>query len=497
MSNSEVTDDRAVSTSVSNPGAGVILKWPGGRIVVIRHGAVHILTDRATFDQLPRGFWLSNLPWHSARSLCDKDGFRHVHEDGWIGITTADMLEEWGCQIRQDQKVAQELGRCQSRVVRLADSIAAQVGDWQAAKNSPASETVSLLSGTSLTSGLGREIYRQMKTPRTDRVKMLDMQNELKSVGVIGLRSTTYLPGSRGHAAMAYPAVAYLERLASQPVPRSGLWRRQASEDVGKEINDKILDRMASTGHPIVLRGKFESNDLMLQPWLNSWLSGQCRLFGRRSFIVDEIRILKQFGRFRLDEVVQGPGWTSPGGHAVLADCSELLASFCGGRLLALNSWSAGVVASAIVRAALCFPLKPRRQIMQTAWLAAYDRIAMLPALQVLDKLDITLVSAVGGRIEYVAPDCASTRARLASRMWSLGIVTTSDVASERWGQMNGEHRRFRDYGGPADAAPKVVAARCGRPELLWSLDRLLDSGRDRREDNPRNVLARLVSEHA
>ena len=162
---------------------------------------------------------------------------------------------------------------------------------------------------------------------------------------------------------------------------------------------------------------------------------------------------------------------------------------------MALNAWSAGAVASALTRAALCFPLRPRRQVMEVAWLAAYDRIAMLPALQELDNLNITLISAVAGRIEYVVPECVSTRARLASRMWKLGIVTTADVASERWGQKNGEDRKLSDYGGPADAAPMIVATRSGRPELLWNLDCILDSGRDQREVKLRDFIARLIKE--
>ena len=455
---------------------GFIHASPRTGIIAIRGDQVHTVADADLLQQLPNGYWLSNLAWQQAESLSGRADLRCVHQDGWVGMTTAEIMNEWSRSQGAAQGEALELSRCLKRVVELADSLALRLrhgADWS---DCWMDHLTSVLSGNNLADGFELAALEDSGCGKWFQPKVGSCGGDLQSVGLFGTRTSSFGKGKRGTTVVSLPALSYLRQLAGQSVPQAGPWKAQSPEGVDEEMRSGHVDRLEAMGLPVIVIGKFVAREPLPPSWLNSWLSGGCKLFGRRCFTLEEIRVLIEHGRFQLEAAMVGSGWIEPVEESLLGKCISHLLDSCGGKLVAENSWSANLAALMLVKAVLDGnQTSSGRLSMEVAWLAARDRIAMLPALRLLESMGVELVSAVAGRIRYVVPNDLPTRARLETGLWKIGIAVPADFVAGNWSRQQGQVCSLADFGGDDECMPLAVAVRLGLTEALWQFDALLD----------------------
>ena len=249
------------------------------------------------------------------------------------------------------------------------------------------------------------------------------------------------------------------------------MWKRVKIPHPPVLLRDQLFCELEAFGLPIIVEAGFRPFKLILPSWVQSWLRGNSGPGGRRLFLLDEIRLLRPLGDFFIRDALAGPGWIPPGKSLLHLFLRELFRG-CGGKRYAALSWSAGLAAENFLRAIFGSSAAGQKSAaFEASWLAAHDRICMLPAIEAAMACSARLEEAACGLLRFRTEDSPEAIMELVGSMWRLG-----------WRPAGGTGNRPAkltcnpaEFGGTTHEKAIALAMHQGPEGLLGKLDRLPD----------------------
>ena len=450
-----------------------------------------------------------------------------LHASDWFGPWFTEILSDWGLRRCGLIDKAMALSAIADRVVGLAERAAAR---FASASGLPASAP--LLEAPSLAEGLravigeaapqplcGRDAFTVADTfqrgggwaRRPNRLRLeTRMQGPqpdpvLADIARRGGAEATMLAALQSGCApqrrespfesdllLRVPRLEHAYDVFSHQVPADGSWRR---ERIGKELLEKAQFRaLVATGLPVLVCARaVPKPGVPHDACIASWGASPRASRPREDYTLDEIAAMLETHEFRMPDVMIGPGW----GRPPEADLLDALVESIGSRRLAHASWSAGLVAAAILDAAMGpaqrYGWASYEEVAEEAeqaeaeeekvpepispasvWLAVRERIRARDRLHAMGSAGaVTYSGERGGRMHLHAWEDSVSRAELASMGWEAGLH-----------MQTGPARRLHDKGHPPASGPAswgggrasvllAALSQRGDTERLWEIDQI------------------------
>ena len=438
-----------------------------------------------------------------------------MHASDWFGPWFGEILDDWGlkCGSLIDQAMA--LSAIADRTVGLAERAAARFAD---ASGLPAAAP--LLEAPCLAEGLRRVVGDAAPQPLCgeDAAKFADAFQRggawakrpgrfrletrlqgpqpdpvLEDIVRRGGAEATMLAALQGgdapvrreiafesHLRLRVPRLEHAFDVFARLVPADGPWR---CESIGNEPLDKAQFRaLVATGLPVLIGARAAAKPgVPHDPCIASWGAAPGARRPRGHYTLDEVAEMLDTHEFKMSGAMIGPGWRRP----PEADLLDALVESIGSRRLAHASWSVGLVAAAILDAAMgparrfgwanpdnggdAEPITPA-----SVWLAVRERILARDRLRAMGPAgDATYSGERGGCMRlYIWEDSAS-RAALASVGWKAGLHLQTGPAQRLHAKGHPPASRLADWGGDQAAALLAALPHRGDTDRLWQIDQI------------------------
>ena len=413
------------------------------------------------------GIWLTNRDFVELSAIGMDHRGGHVKPDGWMGPQWDQILTEWGLRMPLQDQAAQALAEMAGRVVRLGISAASGMGSQSREQSCQAELGVGR--HPSFSSALRPMIQRRLDKTRPGQVALHEVSRDLHLFGTAV--APPPISGRRSAVTFIRSRYCWANMLAALKTPLPGLWQRIELPETPVTLCDRLLGELDDFERPVIVAGGFRPFTLVLPPWVRSWLAGYAGSYGRRSFILEEIRLLRTHGEFCVREAFAGPGWR-PAADALQRQFLQGLARVCGSAQVAMLSWSAGLAAENLLLAAATRPGEFRVSFpLESSWLAAHDRIAAVPAMEAVDSCGAVLISARAGTLCVGIRESREAVLKLVRALWELGWWPAGGLRGSL-AQIAGNPDQF---GGSAEERAIAVAMRDGPEGIAGQLDRLPD----------------------
>ena len=472
------------------PTVGMIVSAPDGNEFVIDEvlGARAFATEVS--PAVEGGVWMTNHPPSSARKIRALSPGAIVLPDGWAGVSWEALLEEWGFAKAASAESAGHLFRVFGRVVSTALQVAVGAQGQGIDDHDPA---LDLLSRSSLAAGLNQFMPESAGQSRALNATVAEMARDLHLCGIRNPRHSGHASETEMTLRTFRPRIAYVRNLSGRAVPEGTRWYRIDGERLHGPLSSKLVIELAKLNRPIVVKGVFQRSAMSAPSWLRHWFAGPQKIYGRTCLTLEEAEHVLPYGKFLVQEAYAGTGWRDPEVDHGLCNLLAGLFSVCGGVKVATMSWSSGVAAENFLRCQLHHPFgKDSPRLPENAWIAAHDRIAMIPAIEAIDAAGGRLVSAHAGSVEFRITKDREAISSLAVALWRQGFLFPMGQAHDL--------RNFgvtipldaRTFSGSWAENTLAVAIHGCRRGPLWHLDSSMDlplRKRSRRAD----VLAKAV----
>ena len=482
-----VKPGRGSSRALHVPEVGILLDAPDGRQVAATRS--RILKSEGHDHPIPprNGIWLTNRPFIELPADGHDQPLDHIKADGWIGPEWHQILMEWGLSMPLREGSAQVLAELAGRVVRIG--ILAASGMRSHSGSGPAGRAV--FRHPSFSSAIRSMIGRNLEETRSRQTALHEVSRDLHLFGTVG--SPTRDASRNLTLTFVRSRFGWICMLAGNCVPLPGLWRQVELSGPPQMLGERLLGELAALRRPVIVLADFRPFTLVLPAWARCWVAGHPGSCGRRSFVLEEVHLLRNHGEFLVREAFAGPGWR-PVADSLLRRLSVELAKVCGGRNIATLSWSAGLAAENLLLAAAAPPDGRRCACpLEAGWLAAQDRIAAVPAMQEANACGAALICARGGTLSVRIHESREAVLRLIRSLWRLGWWPAGGLR----GGLASIARDPGEFGGGGEERAIAVAMQHGPEGVAGRLDRLADlrsGNRGARARELRLELDRLVA---
>ena len=476
--------DRRATPARFLPEIGICLSGPEGRAVAATRSRV-IETDGQAWNSLPRnGIWLTDLSFGELTESWSGSLRGHARSDGWIGLEWRQILAEWGLRMPIERRQAPALAAMMSRVVALGISAVETLGCRRRTGVDSAELLVSRQQ--SLSSVLRVFIRGRLDSTRPVQLALHEASRDLHLFGTSGGSAR----GMDRRLAFTFvrARVAHVRMLAGSGTPAPGAWQRVELQDLPVMLSCELLGELEGLNRPVIVSGGFQPFTLLLPSWVRSWLAGYSGGFGRQSFILEEVRLLRSYGEFCIRDAFAGPGWRKP--------CASPLTGFvaglglaCGSARIARLSWSAGLAAENLFHALAGRPEELDRSFsFESSWVAAQDRIAAVPAIQAAEACGAALVRAQGSRLCLDVRDSREAILELIGSLWKLGWWPAGGLRGKLVELVAGQG----EFGGDSEDRSIAIVMRDGLDGIAGALDRLPGTPARFRKEQEKPLLGEL-----
>ena len=476
--------DRRAAPARFLPEIGICLTGPEGRAVVATRSRV-IETDGQVWNLLPRnGIWLTDLPFGELTESWSGSLRGHARSDGWIGLEWRQILAEWGLRMPVEGRQAQALAAMMNRVVALGVSAA----ETLVCRPRAGIDSTELLVSRqqSLSSVLRVFIRERLDSTRPAQLALHEASRDLHLFGTSG----TSARGLDRRLAITFvrSRFAHARMLAGSGTPSPGTWQRVELQDPPAVLSCDLLRELEGLNRPVIVSGGFQPFTLVLPSWVRSWLAGYAGGFGRQSFILEEVRLLRSHGEFCLRDAFAGPGWRKPS-ESLLTGFVAGLGSACGKARTARLSWSAGLAAENLFHALAGRPEEFDRSFsFESSWVAARDRISAVPAIEAAEACGAALIRAQGSQLSLDVRDSREAILELIRSLWKLGWWPAGGLRG-KLAELVGNPGEF---GGNSEDWSIAIVMRDGLDGIAGALDRLPDTPARLRREREKPLLGQL-----
>ncbi len=411
--------------------------------------------------------------WLSDRSILDLNAFgpthlrTHVRADGWIGPRWQQILAEWKLDREPEARHAKQLASMASRVISLGFLAAA--GLPSRAHTAMTFNGTGVLRRHSFSRGLRILVRDRLNASRPAEAALAHVSRDIHQYGMTGLHGR----GGCERRMMTFVRCrySYVSMLAGTATPAPGPWCQVKLPRQHVPLCSQLFDELEALDLPIIIIGAFQPFRLVPPSWVSSWLSGPARPYGRRCFLLEEARRLREHGEFRIRSAFAGSGWQDKE-KSLLRMLVHSHERPCGGKEIATLSWSAGLAAENILSAlAERPPAKAEVFPILSGWLAAHDRIAAIPAIEAVESCGAGLVSVRACTLKVSVRDTEESLQDITCRLWRLGWWPVSGG-----GPFEDDLAPGMDgFGGSGRDRDFALAMRGGADGIATELDRFAD----------------------
>ena len=471
----------------SNPGVSLALP-DGTRLSVVKSGKS--LTGSA--GNLPSGFWLTDLSYSEVRLLDGQKTNRIIHPDGWLGAPWRQIMQDCGLTDRSPHSQIRTLAELSERVINLSVRAVTRSDLWGGSNRQISDRRT--FGRPSLAFGLSEYFRLKLKCSRPRHSALSEPSRSLllygARVGNAKFREGRILTAAK-------PRFSHLRWLAEQPVPGSNQWCQIDSSNCVSPMTDSAEAGLRSLKRPVILSGAFQPFQLGGTAWCRGWLRGSDPTWGRRWFTLEEAICLRRAGNFFVDGAFAGPAQRRPADRTLLGMAARGLTSACGGERAARCSWSAGLAAENLIRAA-CGRFKSVNAPapMEAVWIAALDRISCLPGIEAAEDAGGAFLASAAGAVTFgVRGDAAA--ARVADALWKAGFHLSAGAARRLKSEGVNLLSDAAAFGGNEEDLFMAAASQLGLCGLVRRMDSIAGggkAGKKRRLNALESALARFPS---
>lgn len=449
------------------PEVGILLDVPDGRQVAATRSRI-LKPDGRDRPIPPRnGIWLTNRPFTELQTDWHEQPLDHLKADGWIGPKWHQILMEWGLSMPLREGSAQRLAELAGRVVRIGTRAASAMRSGSGSRPVPAGQAV--FRHASFPLAIRSVIARRLEATRPIQAALHEVSRDLHLFGTVG--SPTQGRGRNLTLTFVRSRFGWISMLAGNCVPSPGLWRQVELSEPPQMLGDRLFSELAALRRPVIVLAGFRPYTLVLPAWVRCWVAGHPGSCGRRSFVLEEVNLLRRHGEFFVREAFAGPGW-QPVAGSLLRRLLVELAKVCGGKNIAALSWSAGLAAENLLLAAAAPPAGDHcSSPLEAVWLAAQDRIASVPAIQAVDACGAALIGTRGGTLHVRVHESRDAVLELIQSLWRLGWWPAGGMR----GGLASIARGPAEFSGGGEERAIAVAMQYGPEGLAGRLDRLTD----------------------
>ena len=403
------------------PNLGMIVSAPDGRITIVDEILGVSTSSSEKPPDVPGGVWMTNLSPSSASTIGKSSPNAIVLADGWAGVSWDMLLEEWGFATGASAAAVGHLFRVFERVVSLSLQAAMRTVQQPSVGGDLAFD---LLSRSSLAAGLNDIVHDCPRRQSKLSLTMAAVTRELHLCGIWNTRTSGHSSDADMTMRAFCPRVGYARTIARKALPGGARWYGVAGERLVGPLTVELVSELGRLNRPIIVKGVFQRHERPVPSWLRLWFAGSPGIYGRTCLTLEEAELVLPYGSFLVQEAIAGLRWQDPDGDCGLSRNLKDLFSVCGGAGPAQLSWSSGVAAENFLRSRLHHPFGNEiSHLPENAWLAAHDRIAMIPAIEAIDVAGGRVVSAHAGSIIFRIDKDMEAISRLAASLWKQGFL--------------------------------------------------------------------------
>ncbi len=456
---------------ISTP--GIIFKSADERLWAQTDTLSYKLNSKTGLLNLPPGIWFLNVL--EAKTILYGDFDCHVLlAADWLGISIDEIAAEWGLNPAMGESQYRMMSWILNRILLLTCMLFKMQYGFRLTNKEWMEEFIpELTSSTSILQAINRQFfYRDHKQLRGYGLAPQVME-DLTLFGRFGTLTPKLENADLPVMTASFPRFYYLNKLARMHMPIEGKWRKINLDRSSVELTNARFRLLEKIKEPLILFGKFNLENNLILPWVNSWLSSPGKL-GRTAFTFKEVKILRQYGTFLVESIFVGPGWQklSPLGSNYLLSFDQL-GSICGGVKYAKASWTAAIIAQFLFQG-LAYNSLHRNKGNSYAWMAAEDRIQMLPIIDILHAKNYTVLSAAGGVIKFLGPKDIAGLNQLGNELATMGVALTytqRHKLKEKGLDLDDGLKQFK---GPRGSQKIQYLMHHGKGDWLWKYDSLI-----------------------
>lgn len=445
--------------------------------------------------QLPSGFWLTDLAMAEVEQIRDVRRINQIiHCDGWLGASWQEIRNDYGAGRQMNSSEVAELAKMSERIIRLSIQAITKTAYWR--------ESGQLISyrrsfgRPSLPFAMSDYLWHLLNLTRPRNSFLADNSEEILLFGALFHR-----PKRDQHRLVLkanQPKITYLRRLARQDYPSGKLWTEIKIPRCRLPMSAALMADLCNLQRPVILCGTFQPHKITGPTWVHSWCRGKDPMWGRAWFTLPEMARMREVGKFYLNHAFASGGFTRPVDKTVLGRVTEGLVAACQSEQSAHSSYSAGLAAENLIRAA-CINAKFRRPpaAMESAWIAAYDRIACLDGIQAAEAAGARFLSSHSGSITVSVENNREAIVPVVNALWKAGY----HLPVGRARQLRQHKLNFlacpSEFGGQQEDLTMAVASQFGLCEFVHRMDEIAGSGKARQGKKLKQfetVLARYLS---
>lgn len=430
------------------------------------------MAGRGALRDIPKGRWVTNLPFEETKALgAGLQGAFLIH-DGYFRTTIEEIERGFGIA---GQSLAKRALIVRSIVDRVMDlSIASLEPSVKALGKTTLRDVVGdLKRGSSLAAGLARVNAPAMRKSRTDEQVVLDQFKQVWHNFMLVRGRKAEAPEGMRLFRLEFPRLSYARMLTSDPVPARSKWQSASREH--DESMDDFFRQVASMNKPTIFRADYAARPGMDTEFAQAAATpisiGGVGDAYRSRFLFEDIEILNKYYQFQLEGAIIGSEW-QPSATGVLL---EQLEAAAGGSDIAHASWSVGLAADNILASAYRKFKDEPEGCAESIWISARDRAAMFPLIEELYQFGAVLISATLGRVKILCPDDPEILGMILSCAWGLGAYLPMDDAMTL--RLDGVDlpSDASQWGGKTVDFPLSSIVHRGSRKALWALDGLQD----------------------
>lgn len=435
-------------------------------------------SGRGAPRDIPKGRWVTNLPFEQTRALgAELSGVFLIH-DGYFRTPIEEIERGFGIAGQGVDKRAKIVLSIVDRVMKVTiSSLAPSVK--LLGKSSLRDLMGDLKRGSSLAAGIARVNAPAMRKSLAEDTALLDNYKQVWHHLMIVRGRKAEAPEGMRIFRLEFPRLSYARMLTNDPIPAPSKWQN-ASRDVDESI-DEFYTEILKMKRPVIFRADYQARPGMdtefAQAAATPMSINSVGDVYRSRFLLEDLAVLAAYYEFSLESALVGEGWLpSATGRLV-----EQLEAAAGGPGIANTSWSVGLAADNLLASAYRKFKDDPEGCGESVWIAARDREAMFPLIEDLYQFGAMMVSATLGRVKLICPDDPEILGMVLNCAWERGAYVPMDDAMDL--RLAGVDLPYdpSQWGGKAVDFPLSSIVHRGGRKALWALDGLQDEAPDER----------------
>lgn len=476
-------DKEADTSRQRQTSLGVVLFSDDERWVAFRADSGEV-TEGLGVPKLGAGLWVIDKLYEDTRTLGAQMKGVTLRSDGWLKLPIERIRSSWGILEEPPAAAIKLVGQVCDRAFGLVQEA---VLDLQAEIGKTPGVIVNTLARpSSLATGVYNVASDLFRRTGSAEKRLIEHFTKTYQAGMF-LSGRKTVEDGHIHLPFAFPRLSYAMAITSGLVPDQASWQVTVRGD--EVSNQDFFTEIVNLKRPAIFRARCRHGDSFVPEYAHAFAYPPSVGVDahRTRFIPEEVIALSEHYDVTIEGAICGGDWVESTAGKMLRALEDL----AGGPEAARASWSVGLAAeNLLVSAFRKSPNEAAGQNAESIWVAARDRVAMLPAVRALHDMGASLVSAYLGVITVKCPLDPEILVSVLDTAWELGLtvpIDDADALAARGIPIPTERSRFG--GNDVDYLLAAIAHKRQR-RALWALDCTQDAARDEREKLFRKLMS-------